>query len=298
LRVWQTTKWTIENLAPLPAISAATSVWVARWQEALTETLPEDETEAKPRSPNTIATYSSRLRAALRWAERQRFIDRAPYVPVAWEAVPASRAITGEEFDRILAAVPRVRPHDAPAWDRLLRALTRCNLRISELVRLSWDPDGEIRIEWQGGFPLIHKPPRANKTRRDRFEPALPVFWDVCCETPPDARVGLIFPLPNSHGVNYSPLDCCKIIAKIGAKAGVVTNPEKKKTATSHDIGRRGFLAQIDHLLTQSEAHKAMGHASFNTTATYYDTRAMALIAAKLWGARRPDPAGASKVAH
>jgi len=40
--------------------------------------------------------------------------------------------------------------------------------------------------------------------------------------------------------------------------------------------------------LTQAEVHKAMGHAKFQTTVDFYDTRSMVAIAAKLWGGRTP----------
>lgn len=167
-------------------------------------------------------------------------------------------------------------------------------------MRLSWEPDGEIRIEWHNDYPLVHKPPRSHKTKKDRFEVMLPEFWDVCNED--HEKRGLVFPIPTPAG-NMTTKRIIGWIGKIGEKAGVVTNPDKRrkskfdkdgkeiirlKTATSHDIGRRAFLPKIDSTLTQSEAHKAMGHASFNTTATYYDTRNMSTIAAKLWNGRDP----------
>ena len=74
-----------------------------------------------------------------------------------------------------------------------------------------------------------------------------------------------------------------RVIGQIGKRAGVVTNPDKGKTATSHDIGKRSFLPKIDSRLTMPEAHKAMGHAKFDTTATFYDTRDAQQLAAKLW---------------
>ena len=101
--------------------------------------------------------------------------------------------------------------------------------------------------------------------------------------------MGLVFPIPTGTGGNMSSKRIIRYISAIGAKAGVVTNPERGKTATSHDIGRRGFLPKIDSKLTMPEAHKAMGHAKFQTTVDYYDTRTMASITAKLWGDRTPE---------
>lgn len=112
---WRKTSAYVIEHNPLATIQDVSSAWVTQWQAKLAKHL---------KAQNTLATYSARLRAALRWAERQRIIDRAPFVAVEWEQVPSSRAITGEEFDRILAAVPYVRPHDSLHWNRLLRGLT------------------------------------------------------------------------------------------------------------------------------------------------------------------------------
>ena len=48
---------------------------------------------------------------------------------VKGQTMMRGRPITAEEFDRMLAAVPKVRPHDAPAWDRYLTGLWWSGLR-------------------------------------------------------------------------------------------------------------------------------------------------------------------------
>lgn len=272
---WRTTKWYVEKLAPLRSLADATTPWVSRFQEAL---------RRRSMAVNSVATYSARLRAALRWAERQRLIDRAPYVPVEVVEAPRSRAVTGEEFERMLAVAPKVRSKDAPRWDRLLRGQWESGLRISELLNLSWDEDAPIRLTDRGKWPMIHFGRQKNKRRQ--WMAVTPEFWAVCCETSKPNRRGVVFELPGRfEGRQMTVKRVVRTIAEIGRQARIVTEPETGKTATSHDLRRAlAIRLQEQGTLSLPEVSKFLRHAKIETTLTYYDTRGAEEISAKLWG--------------
>jgi len=272
---WVTTKRHIADFGAPRHLQDVTAAWVSAWQAHLEDT---------GMAVNSVAVYSRTLRAAIRWAARYDLIDRAPYIAVECEEVPRSDGIQPVDFKRLLAAVPEVRPKDTAYWSRLLRGLSTCNLRINELRRLSWDPGSKIRIDGADVYPLIRFHPKSHKSQKRRIQVILPQFWDVCRETPMDQRTGHVFPVPNGRGGQLSNKRLVRIISDIGKAAGIVTNVDTGKHATSHDIGRRTFLRKIDDQLTMPEAHKAMGHSDFQTTINFYDTRDALELSAKLWG--------------
>ena len=74
---------------------------------------------------STIAHHLRHVKAATRWAAKLGLMRRAPAIemPKAGKGSQArSRAVTGEEFEQILA-VPTARPRDAAQWDRYLTGL-------------------------------------------------------------------------------------------------------------------------------------------------------------------------------
>jgi integrase len=292
---WITTRRWINDRAaetkiPKPLyVADVTSVWVLRWQTRLREL---------GLSENTVASYSARLKIALRWAAEHGMIEKAPRIAVEPIAAPRSRAITLEEFERIQVALKTLRPDDWRQWDRLLRGQWHCGFRISEIVRLSWDDSDPIHIDNRGKFPFVVMAARANKKRKPRLRAITPEFWDVCCETPEHDRRGRVFPILNSLG----PL-CGQLMSQgrierqiscFGARAGVVTNTETGKTATSHDT-RRGFAVQMDGRgLTLAELQRWMDHADIRTTLTYYRTAEADELAAKLWHRAKTQESGNS----
>lgn len=269
---WRTTKRYVEALAPLRTLADASPVWVAKFQAAL---------RRKRLAQNSVATYSARLRAALRWAERQRLIDRAPYVPVEVIEAPRSRAITGEELDRMVAAAEKMRPKHAATWKRFLWAQWESGLRISELLKLSWEADAPVRIVTSGKRPLIYFGQQKNKRRQ--WGAVTREFWAICCQTPEDDPSGLVFILPGADG-QLTVKRAVETIAKFGKRARIVTNPETGKTATSHDLRRAlPIRLQEQGKLNMAEIQKVMRHSKLETTLTYYDTRTAEDISAKLW---------------
>jgi integrase len=287
---WLTTKAWIAKLDPPRRLSEVTTQWVTRWQHRLRH--PEPHEGRQPLAENTIASYSARLRAALNWARRQGYFDRPPIIETHVENRPRSRAIVGEELDRILAAIPQVRPADPSQWDRMVRGQWACGFRLGELVALSWDEAAPVHVETRGAFPFVVMAADANKKRKERLRAITPEFWAICCETPANRRHGPIFPIRTLKGELMSLKRICRTIGRFGKKAGVVTNPTTGKTATSHDT-RRGFACQMDGRgLTLAELQRWMDHADIRTTLTYYRTAEAEQLAAKLWQNTPGAPSG------
>jgi hypothetical protein len=66
-----------------------------------------------------------------------------------------ARAVSGEEFDRMITAVPKVRPDDSPAWVCYLTGLWLSGLRLEESLALSWDEDAPFAIDLTGRRPAL-----------------------------------------------------------------------------------------------------------------------------------------------
>ena len=94
-------------------------------------------------------------------------------------------ALVGEQFDRMLAAVPKVRPHDAPAWVRYLTGfwlsgfavgrigctVMGCRCRRLPLTSPAVGHGSEIRGE-------------AQKSGQDELLPMTPDFAELILQTP------------------------------------------------------------------------------------------------------------------
>jgi len=79
-----------------------------------------------------------------------------------------------------------------------------------------------------------------------------------------------------------------KKISLIGDAAGVVVNPETKKTASAHDL-RRAFGSRWARLLMPAELKTLMWRADVSITLTYYAGTNAAATAENLWDALGSD---------
>jgi integrase len=185
------------------------------------------------------------IKAALRWAEHQGMMGRAPWFDMPkvakGQTMMKGRPITGEEFDRFLAAVPTERPNDAPAWQTFLNGLWLSGLRLGEACALSWDEEAPFAVDLSGKRPVFRILAGAQKARRDELLPMTPDFAEWLLATFPGAqRVGKVFKLPNAEGEPFKPHTVGMIISDIGEAAGVVVNKTDGKFASAHDL-RRAF---------------------------------------------------------
>ena len=182
----------------------------------------------------TLARHLRHIKACLRWGERQGLMVKAPAIEMPklakGQSMAKHRPVTAEEFDRMLAAVPKVRPHDAPAWERLLRGLWLSGLRLAEAVALDWD-DGPFVLDTTGKHPAFHIEAEGQKVRRSEMVPTTPDFAEwILAETPAAERVGKVFKLVDSTtGRPFAAHNTVgPVVSAIGRKAGVVVGTTEK----------------------------------------------------------------------
>ncbi len=107
----------------------------------------------------------------MRWAHRQGMLNVLPQFDmpkrVKGAKVMRGRPITGEEFDRLIKAVPKVVENAAAkSWEFYLRGLWTSGLRLSESLRLRWDDaPGAIVVDFTRRRPMLRIPAEAHKGR-------------------------------------------------------------------------------------------------------------------------------------
>jgi len=239
----------------------------------------------------TIGTTLRHLRAALSWGVDVGLLPAVPKMAIPRAGGARSRAVSGEEFDRMLTAVPKVRPHDSPAWEFYLRGLHLGGLRLEESLALSWDEDAPFTVDLTGRRPAFRIAAAAQKARRDERLPMTEDFYRLIMQTPEAERAGKVFKLPATGK------QVCRIIAAIGQKAGVVvatvekrkridgklTTTTGKKYATAHDL-RRSFGTRWAKRVMPAVLRRLMRHAEIATTMKYYVTIDADAVADAVWG--------------
>ncbi len=207
------------------------------------------------------------------------------------------RPVTAEEFDRMIAAVPKVRPNDAPAWERLLRGLWLSGLRLGEAVALDWN-DGPFVLDTTGKHPAFHIEAEGQKSRRAEVVPVTPDFAEwILAEIPQGERVGKVFKLADaSTGKPLSLHTIGPVVSAIGRKAGVVVGQTDKLVeeggkrvkkavklfAGAHDL-RRAFCSRWARKVMPAVLQRLARHAHISTTMGYYVSLSADEIGADLW---------------
>jgi integrase len=243
----------------------------------------------------TIAHHLRHIRAALSWGVSMGMLAKVPdmHMPkrTKGQVMMRGRAITEEEFDRLIAAVPKVRPHDAPAWERLLRGLWLSGLRLGKAVALSWDQEAPFQADMTGRRPAFRIYAEAQKAHRDEVLPATPDFAQWLMQTPQAEREGLVFKLARERG--GKPMGLGKVgavVSKIGKTAGVVVNKAEGKFASAHDL-RRAFGTRWSRKVMPAVLKRLMRHSAIQTTMTHYVDLDAAEVADQLWAAYEKAPA-------
>jgi integrase len=246
----------------------------------------------------TIGSTLRHLRAALSWGADVGLLLAVPKMSIPRAGGARSRAVVDEEFDRMLLAVPKVRPQDAPAWDFYLRGLHLGGLRLEESLALSWDEDDPFAIDLTGRRPAFRIAAAAQKARRDERLPMTEDFYHLIMQVPEAERTGKVFKLTGLNtGCAITGKRVCRIVAAIGKRAGVVVaTVEKrkridaklvattaKKFATAHDL-RRSFGTRWSRRVMPAVLRRLMRHADVSTTMKYYVTIDADAVADELWG--------------
>ena len=140
------------------------------------------------------------------------------------------RAITAEEFERMLAALSGVVGGEhAPHWRHSLRGLWASGLRLGESLDLWWDrPEKIFPVFPREGRPMLQVPGELEKGNADRLLPIAPEFALFLLETPEQSRAGPVFRLDGQRG-RYRDWEVSKIVSKIGKATGVkvYVNPKE-----------------------------------------------------------------------
>lgn len=231
----------------------------------------------------TIAAYLRHIAAALRWAHSLGMISAVPVIQKPKRARFAKqmrgRPITGEEFERMLAACDKVRPADAGIWKGFLQGLWLSGLRLAEALALSWDLDAEISIDLTGKYPCLCIRAEAEKGFRDRQLPLTPDFAECVHETPEELRNGKVFGVAEL-GLRLDTMS--KIVSRIGEKAGVVVNRDQGKCASAHDL-RRAFGNRWASRVMPVTLKELMRHESIETTMRYYVAQTAEEVGKSIW---------------
>lgn len=241
----------------------------------------------------TIKGHLASLRACFNWAVRIGMMRKAPHITMPKRiGKMKGRPITGEEFDRMLAAVTvpendtsdkakkrAVLPIEyAEPWKFLLRGLWESGLRLSEAMRLNWTK-GPITVNLSAGIPRLKIEANSDKSGKPRLLPVSPGFAELLLSVPEAKRHGKVFnPLIPGQIVELRLDTCSKVISRIGKMAGVVvaefpargkqTEP-RKKFASAHDL-RRAFGTRWSKQLRPRQLQDLMRHESLQTTMTFY----------------------------
>jgi len=239
----------------------------------------------------TIACILRTVRAALGWAVSVGMMPAVPKMTMPKGAKGRRMkggALVGEQFDRMLAAVPKVRPNDSAEWVRYLTGLWLSGLRLAESVALSWDADALFAVDLTGRHPRLRIKGEAQKSGQDQLLPLTPDFGEFLLATPEDQRHGRVFRLNQDGGnIPLTRQSIGTLVVEIGEKAGVVVNAVDHKMASAHDL-RRTFATRWAKRVAPAILQKLMRHASINTTMGFYVDLDVEEMADELWANHGP----------
>lgn len=252
------------------------------------------ELRATGLSEFTVKSHLSIIRRVLSWGLRQGYITAMPLIEMPSPRGAKARAITSDEFERLLKAVPEVVGENAAAsWKFLLRGLWWSGLRLGEALNLHWIDDRDIRVNLEGRFPMFRIQPHAEKARRFRMLPMAPEFAEMLETVSHGNRFGFVFdpiPFQKIHIGRLRKDYVSKAIAKIGERAEIIvgSTPRGPKFASAHDL-RRAFGVRWSKRVSAPTLMEMMRHESIETTQEFYIGKNAETAAGDAWKAFRND---------
>ena len=256
----------------------------------------EKDITLPPAKDTTVAAILRHVRGALSWAVSVGMLAKVPKINMPKRAKGRKMkggALVGEQFERMLAAVPKIRPHDAPEWTRYLNGLWLSGLRLEESIALSWDSDSSFAVDLSRRHPRFKIKGEAQKSGQDELLPMTPDFAELLLRTPEGERHGRVFRLNHARrGTPLAPMAVGKLVTRIGKKARIVVNSADGKTASAHDL-RRSFGTRWAKRVMPAVLRKLMRHASIETTMAFYVDLNVDEMADDLW-ANHPATAAVS----
>lgn len=163
--------------------------------------LDGDECRYDVRSANTVNSMVSSVMAFVRFCAKREWIERVPSVePLDVDDVMKGRPISGEEFDRMLAATPKVvGVQEAESWQFALRVLWYSGFRIGDLMDFHWNDERHIVPVWSDSpkmCPTINIP-SSQKNGKIQQIPMFPELESFLQSVPRQHRVEwIVNPLP------------------------------------------------------------------------------------------------------
>lgn len=251
------------DLCPITFVSDITSQVLVQFAVRL---------RAEGKSEATIQAYRDHLMAALRWAEEVEVISQRPKPP-RLSRIPSGtrgRALTEEEFDRMLSKLPEVVGEEyAPRWEWNLRGLWLSGFRLGESTKLYWQPslEGHFLVDLETDRPKVQIDQFSEKAFQNRLLPLTPDFAAFLRSVPEPKRNGAVFKWPLSRGYTENLKTIGKRISWCGKKACVRTG--KGKTASAHDL-RRSFGSRWALKVQPFVLKTLMRHSSITTTERFY----------------------------
>jgi integrase len=259
----------------------------------------------------TLAKNLRHLRAAFSWAVSVGMLAAVPnmHMPkrAKGQAMMKGRPITGEEFDRLLLAIPaalvevsqrqrkkepkrkvKVKPKVvtakiAESWRHYLNGLWLSGLRLEESLILAWDDDEPFSVDLSGRHPAFRILGKAQKSGRDEVLPMTPDFAEFILRTPEEDRRGPVFrPIARDKSEPMNAGNVGAVVAAIGRAAKVVTNKAEGRYATAHDL-RRSFGTRWAKRVMPAVLRRLMRHSAIQTTMAYYVELDAAEVADDLW---------------
>lgn len=259
----------------------------------------------KGRSQATVHKYFQHLRTMLKWAAEQKYMQEVPAFPKEQKNASKrkkhmkGRAITPSEFERMIAAVPKIFPpykNETPelkertisgvhSIQQLLRGLWLSGLRLGEALNLTWDQwsDGiRIEIDEDGDVYLLIDS-ESQKNRDTQLYPVVDDFAELLLATPESERTGFVFnPLRGSGKVTRRIDTVSDWIVAVGETAQVKVDIRRSRArgtkdgelvpvwASAHDL-RRGFGTRWARIIEDPKLlMRLMRHSSIETTLNYY----------------------------
>jgi len=162
-------------------------------QDALLEGI---EGRRGARSPNSVNSIMAVVMVFVRYSRDHEWIDRVPPLrKIEVDEVMKGRPISGEEFDRMIAATPAVVGKAASAsWTFTLKVLWESAFRIQDVMRFSWDDAEQIHPVWprlRSQHPTIAVP-SSQKNRKNEEIPMLPGLAELLRSVPKNQRTGWV----------------------------------------------------------------------------------------------------------
>lgn len=181
----------------------------------------------------TLSHHLRHIKAATRWAVKLGLMAKAPSIEMPKRAKgqsqARSRAITTEEYERALVAIPKARPHDAAQWERYVTGLWLSGLRRSEALSLTWDQDGVFCVHLGEKRPVFIIRAEGQKSGKAETCPMAPDFGAWLLAVPEAERVGKVFRLTNADGKPFHENRVTRIVERIGKSAGVKVGTRTKR---------------------------------------------------------------------